>query len=120
MIKNNDRRTFFNLLITYLFLFLIWTLFSFVFTDPNLTLINRQAFIACQNFLWQNILPNTYLRVGTYLTLTGALMINYLYLIKFWPKKTYASSISIMRCFPPTPDGTHPLGSYLTEKKRLV
>lgn len=87
MIKNNDRRTFFNLLITYLFLFLIWTLFSFVFTDPNLTLINRQAFIACQNFLWQNILPNTYLRVGTYLTLTGALMINYLYLIKFWPKK---------------------------------
>jgi len=96
MFKNNNLRPFFYFLTFYLFLFLIWTIFSFVFTDPNLILINNESFINWQKFLWENILPNTYLRTGIYLTLVTSLIINYLYLIKFWPKKINFSDKKIL------------------------
>lgn len=49
-----------------------------------------------QNFLWQKILPNHLLRIIIYLILTTALIINYFYLIKFWPKKTIFSNKKIV------------------------
>ncbi len=96
MNKHNHRQTFFDLLIIYLFLILLWTIFSFVLTDPNLILINNRSYVDWQQFLWQNILPNNCLRVGIYLTLIVALIINYLYLIKFWPKKIKFSDKKII------------------------
>lgn len=87
MFNNNNRKIFFFLLTSYVFLFILWTIFSFVFTDPNLILINQEFFVNWQSFLWQNILPNTFLRIIIFLILSLTLFINYLYLIKFWPKK---------------------------------
>jgi hypothetical protein len=84
---NKDQQQFFYLLAIYIFLFFIYSLFSFVFTDPNLTLVNNIYFTRWQNFLWQNILPNVFLRTATYLFLIITLFINYYYLLKKWPKK---------------------------------
>lgn len=85
--NNTNYKIFNKLLFSYLLLFLLWSLFSFVFTDPNLILISNKYFIDYQNFLWQNILANSNLRVGLYFILIISLIINYVYLIKFWPKK---------------------------------
>jgi len=87
MSKNNNQHSFFQLLASYLLVFIIFAVFSFVFTDPNLTLINNQFFINWQQFLWQNILPNIYLRSGIYIILITLLFLNYHCLIKFLPKK---------------------------------
>ncbi len=84
---DTKQKIFLTLLVSYLLIFLIWTLFSFVFTDPNLILINHHYFLNYQTYLWQNILPNNRFRITLYLILIIALIINYFYLIKFWPKK---------------------------------
>lgn len=96
--NNPKQRIFFKLLVSYLLLFLIWALFSFVFTDPNLMLINNQYFLSFQTFLWQRILPSNYLRVSFYVILIICLIINYLYLIKFWPKKINIFNKKIIFC----------------------
>lgn len=96
MLNNKNRQKFIGFLLIYLILFLCWAVFSYVFTDPNLTLINQPMIINWQNFLWQKILPNHLLRIIIYLILTTALIINYFYLIKFWPKKTIFSNKKIV------------------------
>ena len=94
--NHTKQRIFLKLLSSYLLLFLIWTLFSFVFTDPNLILINHQYFLNYQTYLWQNILPNNHLRISLYVFLIMALIINYFYLIKFWPQKINYSNKKII------------------------
>ena len=84
---NKNQQKFFYFLASYIFLFFIYALFSFVFTDPNLTLINTTWFTHWQSFLWQKVSPNIFLRTATYLFLIIGLFINYYYLLKNWPKK---------------------------------
>lgn len=67
---------------SYLLLFIFYTVYSYVLTDPNLTLINFAPFIKFQNFLWQNVLPNQFLRSAIYFVLMVLLFINYFALIK--------------------------------------
>lgn len=100
MINYNNKNQFCFFLISYLFLIFLWAVFSFVFTDPNLTLINNQIAVNWQNFLWQHFLFNHYLRVGLYLVIVIALFINYLYLIKFWPRNNhYLKKITLAFAF---------------------
>lgn len=72
------------LMLSYGFLFLLYALFSYVFTDPNLILIKADWFMAWQNFLWQKVLPHTDWRAGIFLGLIVLLIINYYLLIKYW------------------------------------
>ena len=67
---------------SYLLLFIIYAIYSYVLTDPNLTLISFAPFVKFQTFLWQNILPNQVLRSAIYLILTILLFINYFALLK--------------------------------------
>ena len=67
---------------SYLLLFILYALYSYVLTDPNLTLISFTPFVKFQSFLWQNVLPNQVLRSTIYLLLTILLFINYFALLK--------------------------------------
>ena len=67
---------------SYLLLLVLYSFYSYVLTDPNLTLINFLPFIRFQNFLWQNILPNQFLRTAIYFVLISLLFLNYLALLK--------------------------------------
>ena len=66
----------------YFALFLLYFLFSFVFTDPNLTLLSAAWYLRFQTWLWQNILPQQELRTSIFLILQLLLFANYLFLGK--------------------------------------
>jgi hypothetical protein len=87
MQRNKNQQKFFYFLFSYIFLFFFFAIFSFIFTDPNLTLINTTWFTNYQAFLWQKILPNLFLRTSIYLFLVISLFINYYFLLKNWPQK---------------------------------
>lgn len=66
----------------YFALFLLYFLFSFVFTDPNLTLLSAAWYLRFQTWLWQNILPQQELRTSIFLILQLLLFASYLFLGK--------------------------------------
>lgn len=74
------------LLISYFFLFVIFTLFSFVLTDPNLILLKADFFLVFQNFLWQNVLPLQNFRTIFFSILIILIFGNYLLIIRNWAK----------------------------------
>ena len=67
---------------SYLLLLVLYSLYSYVLTDPNLTFINFAPFIKFQSFLWQNVLPNQFLRSAIYFILIILLFVNYLALLR--------------------------------------
>lgn len=74
------------LLISYFLLFIIFGIFSFVLTDPNLFLLKSDWFISFQTYLWKNFLPLQNFRTVFYGGLMIAIFINYLLILKNWPK----------------------------------
>ena len=84
MTKNNSSQKIPFLIWTYGLIFLLYTLFTYVFTDPNLILIKADWFMVWQNFLWQKVLPYTDWRASIFLVLIVLLIINYYMLIKYW------------------------------------
>ena len=74
------------LLISYFLLFLIFTIFSFVLTDPNLILLKSDYFISFQTYLWQNFLPRQNARTIFYGILIFLIFTNYILILKNWPK----------------------------------
>ena len=84
MTKNNSSQKIPFLIWIYGLLFLLYTLFTYVFTDPNLILIKADWFMVWQNFLWQKVLPYTDWRASIFLVLIVLLIINYYMLIKYW------------------------------------
>ena len=74
------------LLISYFLLFLVFGVFSFVITDPNLFLLKSDIFINFQTYLWKNILPMQNFRTIFYGCLMVLLFTNYLLILKNWAK----------------------------------
>lgn len=74
------------LLISYFFLFLVFSLFSFVLTDPNLYLLSSDWFVSFQTFLWQKFLPLQLWRTLIFAFLICAIFLNYAIIIKNWSK----------------------------------
>ena len=74
------------LLISYFLLFVIFGIFSFVLTDPNLFLLKSDLFISFQTYLWKNFLPLQNFRTIFYGALIILLFINYLLILKNWQK----------------------------------
>lgn len=74
------------LLISYFLLFFVFSIFSFVITDPNLFLLKSDTFIAFQTYLWKNILPLQNFRTIFYTSLIILLFTNYLLILKNWSK----------------------------------
>lgn len=74
------------LLISYFLLFVIFALFSFVLTDPNLILLKSDYFISFQTYLWKNILPMQNFRTVFYGILIILIFVNYLLILKNWSK----------------------------------
>ena len=85
------------LLISYFFLFVIFSIFSFVLTDPNLFLLKSDLFISFQTYLWKNILPMQNFRTIFYGSLIIAIFINYLLILKNWPKLNLDSKKNFWR-----------------------
>lgn len=74
------------LLISYFLLFVVFSIFSFVLTDPNLFLLQSDLFVALQTYLWKNFLPLRSLRTIFYGVLIIVIFINYLLILKNWTK----------------------------------
>ncbi|AKM81421.1 MAG: hypothetical protein UT13_C0001G0459 [Candidatus Pacebacteria bacterium GW2011_GWF2_38_9] len=72
------------LLKSYFFLFVVFAIFSFVLTDPNLTLLNLNFFVSLQTYLWQHVLPLQNFRTIFYGVLITLIFINYLLILKNW------------------------------------
>ncbi|MBU1033776.1 hypothetical protein KKI22_02380 [Patescibacteria group bacterium] len=72
------------LLKSYFFLFVVFAIFSFVLTDPNLTLLNLNFFVSLQTYLWQHVLPLQNFRTIFYGVLIILIFINYLLILKNW------------------------------------
>lgn len=75
---------------TFLLLFLLYFLFSFVLTDPNLIILKSEVFVAFQLWFWENILPNSFLRSLIYLIISLLLFINYLIILKNLAKEKFS------------------------------
>lgn len=74
------------LLKSYFILYLVFAIFSFVLTDPNLILLKADWFLNFQTFLWHNILPLQNLRTVFFFFLLILIFINYLLILKNWSK----------------------------------
>lgn len=74
------------LLKSYFILYLVFSIFSFVLTDPNLILLKADWFINFQTFLWRNILPLQNLRTVFFFFLLIFIFLNYLLILKNWSK----------------------------------
>ena len=74
------------LLKSYFILFVIFAVFSFVLTDPNLTLFNVNFFTNFQTYLWQNVLPLQNFRTIFFFVLIILIFCNYLLILKNWSK----------------------------------
>lgn len=74
------------LLKSYFVLFLIFAIFSFVLTDPNLILLKADWFVDFQTFLWRNILPLQNFRTIFFFVLVVSIFLNYLLILKNWSK----------------------------------
>lgn len=74
------------LLKSYFVLFLIFAIFSFVLTDPNLILLKADWFIDFQTFLWRNVLPLQNFRTIFFFVLVVLIFLNYLLILKNWSK----------------------------------
>jgi len=74
------------LLKSYFILFVIFAVFSFVLTDPNLTLFNVNFFTNFQTYLWQNVLPLRNFRTIFFFVLIILIFCNYLLILKNWSK----------------------------------
>ena len=72
------------LLISYFLLFVIFAIFSFVLTDPNLILLKSDYFISFQTYLWQNFLPMQNARTIFYGVLIFLIFANYILILKNW------------------------------------
>jgi hypothetical protein len=74
------------LLLSYWLLFVAYSLFSYVLTDPNLFILKYDWFVTWQTSLWQEILP---LRLERTLLLGGLWLLlfsNYLAILWHWPQ----------------------------------
>jgi hypothetical protein len=85
------------LLISYFLLFVIFGIFSFVLTDPNLFLLKSDLFISFQTYLWKNILPMQNFRTIFYGSLIIVIFINYLLILKNWSKLNLNSKKNFWR-----------------------
>jgi len=85
------------LLISYFLLFVIFSVFSFVLTDPNLFLLKSDLFVSFQTYLWKNILPMQNFRTIFYGSLIIVIFINYLLILKNWPKLNLNSKKNFWR-----------------------
>lgn len=74
------------LLKSYFILYLVFAIFSFVLTDPNLILLKADWFLNFQTFLWRNILPLQNLRTVFFFVLLILIFLNYLLILKNWSK----------------------------------
>lgn len=74
------------LLKSYFVLFLIFAVFSFVLTDPNLIILKADWFVDFQTFLWRNILPLQNFRTIFFFVLVVLIFLNYLLILKNWSK----------------------------------
>lgn len=74
------------LLFSYFFLFVAFAFFSFVLADPNLFLFKSDWFLSLQTYLWQTILPQQILRTSLFAVLIGLIFLNYVLIIRNWPK----------------------------------
>lgn len=74
------------LLKSYFILYLVFAIFSFVLTDPNLILLKADWFLNFQTFLWRNILPLQNLRTVFFFFLLILIFLNYLLILKNWSK----------------------------------
>jgi hypothetical protein len=74
------------LLKSYFLLFVIFAVFSFVLTDPNLTLLKYDWFVSFQTYLWKNILPLQAFRTIFFFVLIILIFSNYLLILKNWNK----------------------------------
>lgn len=79
------------LLISYFLLFVIFGIFSFVLTDPNLILLKSDLFVSFQTYLWKNILPMQNFRTIFYGILVILIFSNYLLILKNWSKLNIGS-----------------------------
>lgn len=80
------------LLLAYLVLFVLYLLFSYVLTDPNLLLLKSTTYWTAQQWLWREILPAATLRTLLFAALTLSLFLNYFLLLKNLRKKTISGS----------------------------
>jgi len=85
------------LLISYFLLFVIFGIFSFVLTDPNLFLLKSDLFVSFQTYLWKNILPMQNFRTIFYGSLVTVIFINYLLILKNWSKLNLNSKKNFWR-----------------------
>ena len=85
------------LLISYFLLFVIFSVFSFVLTDPNLFLLKSDLFVSFQTYLWKNILPMQNFRTIFYGSLIIVIFINYLLILKNWSKLNLNSKKNFWR-----------------------
>ncbi len=72
------------LLKSYFLLFLIFAIFSFVLTDPNLILLKDDWFVSFQTYLWKNFLPLQNFRTSFFFVLVILIFANYLLILKNW------------------------------------
>ena len=82
MTNNKASQLLTKLLISFDLLWLLFSLFTYVFTDPNLTLINQSWFINWQEWCWQQLLPNSTFRTGCFALLMALLSINYYLIVR--------------------------------------
>ncbi len=73
-------------LLLYFLLLVIYTIFSYSLTAPNLVLSNWSPYWRFQTWMWANFFNNRQLLTGTYLILLVSLFMTYFRIIKIWPK----------------------------------
>lgn len=74
-------------LLFYFLLLIIYTVFSYSLTSPNLVLTSWTPYWRFQTWMWSNFFNNRQLLTYSYLALMIPLFVTYFKIIKSWPKK---------------------------------
>ena len=74
-------------LLLYFLLLVIYTVFSYSLTAPNLVLTSWSPYWQFQTWMWNSFFNNRLLLTNSYLILLISLFITYFNIIKIWPKK---------------------------------
>ena len=73
-------------LLLYFLLLVIYTIFSYSLTAPNLVLNSWPPYWRFQTWMWNNFFNNRQLLTYSYLILLVSLFMTYFRIIKIWPK----------------------------------
>jgi hypothetical protein len=87
------------IIIAYLILFLLFALWTWILTAPNLVLTSWAPYWHYQTFLWDNFYPNRNLITTTYLILISLLFLTFIFLRRFFVASSLKKNLVIILLF---------------------